>query len=102
MPSTSPTSDVLVYLDGEFVPWKDARIPVEDRSSQFGDAIYEETCPLPKTFTIVDPADAARCVPASRLLPPGLRAPAARRRGDVGNLRLSGRLFYRKLKSQRA
>lgn len=41
VPSTSPTSDVLVYLDGEFVPWREARIPVEDRSSQFGDAIYE-------------------------------------------------------------
>jgi D-alanine transaminase len=41
MPSTSPTSDVLVYLDGEYVPWREARIPVEDRSSQFGDAIYE-------------------------------------------------------------
>jgi D-alanine transaminase len=38
---TSSTSDVLVYLDGEFVPWVDARISVEDRATQFGDAIYE-------------------------------------------------------------
>jgi D-alanine transaminase len=39
--ANSSTSDVLVYLDGEFVPWADAKISVEDRAAQFGDAVYE-------------------------------------------------------------
>jgi len=31
----------LVYLNGEYLPYDEAKIPVEDRSIQFGDAIYE-------------------------------------------------------------
>ena len=31
----------LVYLNGQFVPYDDARIGVEDRAVQFGDGIYE-------------------------------------------------------------
>jgi D-alanine transaminase len=41
MASTSSNPDVLVYLDGEYVPWGQALVPVEDRAAQFGDAIYE-------------------------------------------------------------
>jgi D-alanine transaminase len=31
----------LVYLNGQFVPYSDARIPVEDRGMQFADGVYE-------------------------------------------------------------
>ncbi len=31
----------LVYMNGEYLPYAEAKIPVEDRSVQFGDAIYE-------------------------------------------------------------
>ncbi|HLH74669.1 MAG TPA: aminotransferase class IV [Chloroflexota bacterium] len=31
----------LVYLNGEFLPYADARIPVEDRGMQFADGVYE-------------------------------------------------------------
>ena len=31
----------LVYLNGEFVKYSEAKIPVEDRSIQFGDSVYE-------------------------------------------------------------
>jgi D-alanine transaminase len=41
MASNSSTTNVLVYLDGEFVAWNEAKISVEDRATQFGDAIYE-------------------------------------------------------------
>jgi D-alanine transaminase len=34
-------ADPVVYLNGEFVPYEQARIPVEDRSVQFGDGVYE-------------------------------------------------------------
>lgn len=34
-------SEVLVYLDGDFVPWSRATVPVEDRAMQFGDSVYE-------------------------------------------------------------
>ncbi|HEX5415642.1 MAG TPA: D-amino acid aminotransferase [Chloroflexota bacterium] len=33
--------DTLVYLNGQFVPYDDAKIPVEDRSVQFADGVYE-------------------------------------------------------------
>src|ERR671934_274927 len=33
--------DPLVYLNGEFVPYVDARVGVEDRAVQFGDGVYE-------------------------------------------------------------
>ena len=33
--------DPIVYLNGEFVPYDQATIGVEDRSVQFGDGIYE-------------------------------------------------------------
>lgn len=31
----------LVYLNGEFVPYESARVPVEDRGLQFADGVYE-------------------------------------------------------------
>ena len=31
----------LVYLNGEFLPYDEARIPVEDRGMQFADGVYE-------------------------------------------------------------
>lgn len=31
----------VVYLNGEFIPYNDAKVPVEDRGYQFGDGIYE-------------------------------------------------------------
>lgn len=31
----------LVYLNGEYVPYDDAKLGVEDRSVQFGDGVYE-------------------------------------------------------------
>lgn len=34
-------ADPLVYLNGTFVPYDDAKIPVEDRSIQFADGVYE-------------------------------------------------------------
>ncbi len=34
-------SEPLVYLNGEFVSYSEAKIPVEDRSIQFGDSVYE-------------------------------------------------------------
>jgi D-alanine transaminase len=34
-------SEPLVYLNGEFVNYSEAKIPVEDRSIQFGDSVYE-------------------------------------------------------------
>ena len=34
-------SQPLVYLNGEFVKYSEAKIPVEDRSIQFGDSVYE-------------------------------------------------------------
>lgn len=34
-------ADPLVYLNGNFVPYADARLGVEDRSVQFGDGVYE-------------------------------------------------------------
>ena len=34
-------ADPIVYLNGEFVPYDQATIGVEDRSVQFGDGIYE-------------------------------------------------------------
>jgi D-alanine transaminase len=37
----SPVADPIVYLNGEFVPYDQATIGVEDRSVQFGDGIYE-------------------------------------------------------------
>lgn len=33
--------DPTVYLNGEFVPYEQARVSVEDRAMQFGDGIYE-------------------------------------------------------------
>jgi D-alanine transaminase len=33
--------ELLVYLNGDYVPYSEAKIPVEDRSVEFGDAIYE-------------------------------------------------------------
>jgi D-alanine transaminase len=35
------SSDVLVYLNGDFVPWSEATVSVEERAMQFGDAVYE-------------------------------------------------------------
>ena len=34
-------AEPLVYLNGEFVPYEAARIPVEDRGLQFADGVYE-------------------------------------------------------------
>lgn len=34
-------SEVLVYLNGELVPWVQATVPVEERAMQFGDSVYE-------------------------------------------------------------
>ena len=34
-------SEPLVFLNGEFVNYSEAKIPVEDRSIQFGDSVYE-------------------------------------------------------------
>lgn len=34
-------AEPLVYLNGAFVPYEDAKIPVEDRSVQFADGVYE-------------------------------------------------------------
>ncbi|HEY3081225.1 MAG TPA: aminotransferase class IV [Chloroflexota bacterium] len=31
----------LVYLNGEYVPYEDAKVGVEDRALQFGDGVYE-------------------------------------------------------------
>ena len=35
------SDQLLVYLNGEYVPYNEAKIPIEDRSVEFGDAIYE-------------------------------------------------------------
>ena len=32
---------MLVYLNGQFVPYEDAKLGVEDRATQFGDGVYE-------------------------------------------------------------
>jgi D-alanine transaminase len=32
---------MLVYLNGDFVPYEDAKLGVEDRATQFGDGVYE-------------------------------------------------------------
>lgn len=34
-------AEEIVYLDGEFVPYSQARLPVEDRGLNFADGIYE-------------------------------------------------------------
>src|SRR5271165_1773005 len=34
-------ADLLVYLNGQFVAYDDARVPVEDRGMQFADGVYE-------------------------------------------------------------
>lgn len=34
-------ADEIVYLNGEFVPYSQARVPVEDRGLNFADGIYE-------------------------------------------------------------
>jgi D-alanine transaminase len=34
-------ADPVVYLNGEFVPYDQAKLSVEDRSVQFGDGVYE-------------------------------------------------------------
>src|SRR4051812_2298327 len=34
-------SDLLIWLNGEVIPWADARIGVEDRGYQFADGVYE-------------------------------------------------------------
>ena len=34
-------AEPIVYLNGEFVSYSEAKIPVEDRSIQFGDSVYE-------------------------------------------------------------
>jgi D-alanine transaminase len=31
----------VAWLDGRIVPWRDARIPIEDRGLQFGESLYE-------------------------------------------------------------
>jgi D-alanine transaminase len=31
----------LVYLNGKYIPFKDAKIPIEDRGFQFSDSVYE-------------------------------------------------------------
>jgi len=33
--------EILVYVNGAYVPWSEATIPVEDRAMQFGDSVYE-------------------------------------------------------------
>src|SRR5437870_1477920 len=34
-------TDTLVYLNGQYLAYDDARIPVEDRGLQFADGVYE-------------------------------------------------------------
>ena len=34
-------AETLVYLNGQFLPYGEAKIPVEDRSIQFADGVYE-------------------------------------------------------------
>ena len=34
--------DSIVYLNGSFLPMREARIPVLDRGFIFGDGVYEE------------------------------------------------------------
>ncbi|MBI2941524.1 MAG: aminotransferase class IV, partial [Chloroflexi bacterium] len=34
-------AEILVYLNGDFVPYSSAILPVEDRAVQFGDGVYE-------------------------------------------------------------
>lgn len=34
-------ADLIVYLNGDFVPYDQAKVGVEDRSVQFGDGVYE-------------------------------------------------------------
>jgi D-alanine transaminase len=34
-------ADLLVYLNGQFVSYDEARVPVEDRGMQFADGVYE-------------------------------------------------------------
>ena len=31
----------LVYLNSKYIPFKDAKIPIEDRGFQFSDSVYE-------------------------------------------------------------
>ena len=31
----------LVYLNNKYIPFKDAKIPIEDRGFQFSDSVYE-------------------------------------------------------------
>ena len=31
----------LVYLNNKYIPFKDAKIPIEDRGFQFSDGVYE-------------------------------------------------------------
>lgn len=41
LPDTIAPPDAIAYLNGEFVPLKDARVSVLDRGFVFGDGIYE-------------------------------------------------------------
>jgi D-alanine transaminase len=34
-------SDLLAYLNGQYIPYDEARVPVEDRGLQFADGVYE-------------------------------------------------------------
>lgn len=35
------SDEILVYVNGQYVPWSEATVSVEDRAMQFGDAVYE-------------------------------------------------------------
>ncbi len=41
MAATSDYSDLIVYLDGEFIPWKDANIHVFSPAVKYGAAVFE-------------------------------------------------------------
>lgn len=47
---TSPSSPRIVYLNGAFMPFEEARIPIMDRGFLFGDGIYEVTAVLDGRF----------------------------------------------------
>ena len=31
----------IAFLNGRFLPWREATVPIEDRGFQFGDGVYE-------------------------------------------------------------
>lgn len=49
-----PDHDQIVYLNGEYVPLAEARVPIDDRGFLFADACYEVTLAVEGRFIVLD------------------------------------------------